>query len=270
MRLRRFATSRFWPRQSVRPFGPFAVRTASNLSVGFGICVRAFSGEPPLPRQRPLGLRITSIRQVMGSLCLSAAGFRFLEDPAPGGDLAPPCGGGLPWSGAPTDPNGVVVARVDEIRGVGVLPLPRSRRCRFRHHSQGWRRCRWQRCPCGAATCGARSLPSSLITVRQFEVTRPRRKFICIHPVPSFPGPRSSRAIQNSGTLTPASHPPVARSARGDRKQARTLAWNVLVSWHSLSPYGFTRRTMHGLVTGQRAPRRPKRTGSVGWPLPAA
>ena len=75
--------------QSVWSSGPFAEESASNLSVGLGICVVVLAGELPLPRQRLLGPGDHPlIRQVMNCLRLSAAGLCFLGVPSPGGGVA--------------------------------------------------------------------------------------------------------------------------------------------------------------------------------------
>ena len=46
----------------------------------------------PVARQHPFGSGMSPIQQLMVSLCLSAAGLRFLQPPTPAEDLTLPCG----------------------------------------------------------------------------------------------------------------------------------------------------------------------------------
>ena len=68
-----------------------ALPAASNIHQDKSSSLRCVVGSP-VARQHPFGLGISLIRQVMGSLCLSAAGLRFLQLPTPAEALAFPCG----------------------------------------------------------------------------------------------------------------------------------------------------------------------------------
>ena len=68
-----------------------ALPAASNIHQDKPSSLRSMAGSP-VARQHPFGLGISLIRQVMGSLCLSAAGLRFLQLPTPAEALAFPCG----------------------------------------------------------------------------------------------------------------------------------------------------------------------------------
>ena len=48
--------------------------------------------DPPVARQHPFGSGMSPIQQLMISLCLSAAGIRFLQPPVPAEELALPRG----------------------------------------------------------------------------------------------------------------------------------------------------------------------------------
>ena len=86
-----------WLPQMARPLmaGVLALFTAlpaaSNIHQDKSSSLRCVAGSP-VARQHPFGLGISLIRQVMGSLCLSAAGLRFLQLPTPAEALAFPCG----------------------------------------------------------------------------------------------------------------------------------------------------------------------------------
>ena len=69
--------------------------------------------DPPVARQHPFGLGISPIQQLMFSLCLSAAGIRFLQPPVPAEELALPRGRVLTRR---SDLNGVPLFRIPEIR----------------------------------------------------------------------------------------------------------------------------------------------------------
>ena len=68
-----------------------ALPAASNIHQDKPSSLRCVAGSP-VARQHPFGLGRSPIQQVMGSLCLSAAGLRFLQLPTPAEALAFPCG----------------------------------------------------------------------------------------------------------------------------------------------------------------------------------
>lgn len=68
-----------------------ALQAASNIHQDEPSLPRPMTG-PLVARQHPFGLGIGPIQQLMVSLCLSAAGLRFLQPPVPAEDLALPYG----------------------------------------------------------------------------------------------------------------------------------------------------------------------------------
>jgi hypothetical protein len=68
-----------------------ALLAASNIRQDKSSSLPSMAGSP-VARQRPFGLGISPIQQLMFSLCLSAAGIRFLQPPVPAEELALPRG----------------------------------------------------------------------------------------------------------------------------------------------------------------------------------
>ena len=68
-----------------------AFLAASNIHQNESPSLRPMAGSP-VARQHPFGSGMSPIQQLMISLCLSAAGLRFLQPPTPAEELALPRG----------------------------------------------------------------------------------------------------------------------------------------------------------------------------------
>ena len=80
-----------------------AFLAASNIHQNESPSLRPMAGSP-VARQHPFGSGMSPIQQLMISLCLSAAGLRFLQHPTPAEELALPCG-----RGRVSDSNGTIL-----------------------------------------------------------------------------------------------------------------------------------------------------------------
>ena len=110
-----------------------AFLAASNIHQNESPSLRPMAGSP-VARQHPFGSGMSPIQQLMISLCLSAAGLRFLQHPTPAEELALPCGRGN-WPAGQTATGLPCSASLRDDRGRCLLYAGACGVCAGHYHS---------------------------------------------------------------------------------------------------------------------------------------